>query len=99
MAVTRKDVDYIKELARLNMSEEKSQALLEDLNKIIGFVDKLSEIDTEGVPITVNPLPLENVFREDVVEESLSPEDFLQNSPERLETYLKVPTVIEREDA
>ncbi len=99
MAVTRKDVDYIKELARLNMSEEKSQAILDDLNKIIGFVDKLGEIDTEGVPITVNPLPLVNVYREDQVEESLTPEDFLKNAPEKVETYLKVPNVIEREDA
>ena len=99
MAVTRKDVDYIKELARLNMSEEKSQALLEDMNKILGFVDKLGEIDTSGVPITVNPLPLENVFREDIVEVSLTPKEFLQNAPEQVETYLKVPSVIEREDA
>ncbi|NLB20267.1 MAG: Asp-tRNA(Asn)/Glu-tRNA(Gln) amidotransferase subunit GatC [Clostridium sp.] len=99
MAVTRKDVEYIKELARLKMSDEKSQALLEDMNKILGFVDKLAEIDTTGVPITVNPLPLENVYREDQVEESLTPEDFLQNAPERVETYLKVPNVIEREDA
>ncbi len=99
MAVTRQDVDYIKELARLNMSEEASQAILKDLNNILGFVDKLEEIDTEGVPITVNPLPLVNVYREDVVEESLTPEDFLQNAPEKVETYLKVPTVIEREDA
>ncbi len=99
MAVTRKDVDYIKELARLNMGEEQSQALLEDLNKIIGFVDKLGELDTTGVPITVNPLPLVNVYREDQVEESLTPEAFLQNAPEKVETYLKVPNVIEREDA
>lgn len=99
MAVTRKDVDYIKELARLNMSEEKSQAILGDLNNIIGYVDKLSEINTEGAPIMVNPLPLENVYREDVVEDSLTPEDFLQNAPDHVETYLKVPTVIEREDA
>lgn len=99
MAVTRNDVEYIKELARLKMSEEKSQALLEDMNKILGFVDKLSELDTKDVPITVNPLPLENIYREDQVEESLTPEAFLQNAPEKVETYLKVPNVMEREGA
>lgn len=98
MAVSIKDVDYIKELARLSVSEEEKVALVKDLNMVLSYVDKLKELDTEDVEILVNPLYIENVYREDVVEESLSGEDFLQNAPERVENYLKVPSVIGREE-
>lgn len=47
----------------------------------------------------MNPLYIENVYREDVVESSLTSEDFLMNAPERVEDYLKVPSVIDREEA
>ena len=99
MAVSRKDVDYIKELARLHTSEEEKDGLVTDLNMILSYVDKLQELDTDEVEILVNPLYIENVYREDVVEESLTTEDFLMNAPERVEDYLKVPSVIDREDA
>ncbi|MFH5835659.1 Asp-tRNA(Asn)/Glu-tRNA(Gln) amidotransferase subunit GatC [Proteiniclasticum sp. C24MP] len=99
MAVSRKDVDYIKELARLHISEEEKDGLVGDLNMILSYVDKLQELDTDEVEILVNPLYIENVYREDVVEESLTTEDFLMNAPERADDYLKVPSVIDREDA
>ncbi len=99
MAVTKKDVDYIKELAKLRISEEESEGLVHDLNMVLSYVDKLQELDTDEVEILVNPIYIENVFREDEVEESLRAEDFLKNAPERAEDYLKVPSVIDREDA
>lgn len=98
MAVSKKDVDYIKELARLQVGEEETNALVKDLNMILQYVDQLSELNTEDVEILVNPLYLENVYREDVVEPSLPQEAFLQNVPERVEDYLKVPSVIDREE-
>ena len=98
MAVSKKDVDYIKELAKLHINEEESEGLVKDLNMILSYVDKLQELDTEEVEILVNPLYIENVYREDVVEESPHAEDFLKNAPERADDYLKVPSVIDRED-
>jgi aspartyl-tRNA(Asn)/glutamyl-tRNA(Gln) amidotransferase subunit C len=98
MAVSKKDVDYIKVLARLSVSEEETEGLVEDLNMVLSYVDKLKELDTDDVKILVNPLYIENVYREDVVEESLNSEDFLINVPERVENYLKVPSVIGREE-
>ena len=98
MSVSKKDVDYIKELARLRVSEEETEGLVKDLNSILKYVDQLKELDTDAVEILVNPLYLENVFREDVVEGSLSSEDFLRNAPERVEDYLKVPSVIGGEE-
>ena len=99
MSVSKKDVDYIKELARLRVSEEEAEGLVKDLNSILKYVDQLNEVDTDAVERLVNPLYIENVYREDVVESSLTSEDFLMNAPERVEDYLKVPSVIDREEA
>ncbi len=98
MSVSKKDVDYIKELARLRVSEEEAEGLVKDLNSILKYVDQLNEVDTDAVEMLVNPLYIENVYREDVVESSLTSEDFLMNAPERVEDYLKVPSVIDREE-
>lgn len=99
MSVSKKDVDCIKELARLRVSEEEAEGLVKDLNSILKYVDQLNEVDTDAVEMLVNPLYIENVYREDVVESSLTSEDFLMNAPERVEDYLKVPSVIDREEA
>ena len=99
MSVSKKDVDYIKELARLRVSEEEAEGLVKDLNSILKYVDQLNEGDTDAGEMLVNPLYIENVYREDVVESSLTSEDFLMNAPERVEDYLKVPSVIDREEA
>ncbi|MBW8382029.1 MAG: Asp-tRNA(Asn)/Glu-tRNA(Gln) amidotransferase subunit GatC [Youngiibacter sp.] len=74
MSVSRKDVDYIAELARLKFTEEEKSGFITDLNNILGYVDKLSELDTEGADILVNPIYIENVYREDVVTKSMEQE-------------------------
>ncbi|ETA78980.1 Asp-tRNA(Asn)/Glu-tRNA(Gln) amidotransferase subunit GatC [Youngiibacter fragilis] len=95
MSVSRKDVDYIAELARLKFTEDEKSGFITDLNNILGYVDKLSELDTEGAEILVNPIYIENVYREDVVAKSMDQDEFLMNAPDRVEEYLRVPSVIE----
>jgi aspartyl-tRNA(Asn)/glutamyl-tRNA(Gln) amidotransferase subunit C len=95
MSVSRKDVDYIAELARLKFTEMEKSGFITDLNNILGYVDKLSELDTEGAEILVNPIYIENVYREDVVAKSMDQDEFLMNAPDRVEEYLRVPSVIE----
>jgi len=95
MSVSRKDVDYIAELARLKFTEDEKSGFITDLNNILGYVDKLSELDTEGADILVNPIYIENVYREDVVAKSMDQDEFLMNAPDRVEEYLRVPSVIE----
>lgn len=95
MAVSKKDVEYVAELARLNFSEEEKQALVGDLNSVLGYIDKLNELDTENVEIIVNPYYIENKFREDVVETSMELKDTIKNAPKSLEEYFMVPKVIE----
>lgn len=99
MSVAKKDVEYVAELARLSFSEEEKEALAMDLNMILGYVDKLSELDTEAVDIVVNPYYIENKFREDEVQPSLALNDVLSNAPEKLEEYIIVPTVIGNEES
>ncbi|MDT8715401.1 Asp-tRNA(Asn)/Glu-tRNA(Gln) amidotransferase subunit GatC [Clostridium sp. 19966] len=95
MSVSKKDVEYVAELARLSFSEEEKEGLIHDLNSILGYVEKLNELDTENTPIIVNPYYVENKFREDEVLESMPLEDVLVNSPKNLEEYVLVPKVIE----
>lgn len=96
MSVTKKDVEYVAELARLSFSESEKERFIDDLNQILSYMDKLSELDTEDVDIIVNPYYIENKFREDEVQKSMALEDVLANAPQKLEDYVLVPNVIEQ---
>lgn len=98
MEVNKKDVEYIAELARLKFNDEEKTSIMNDLNNVLSYVKELQGVDTKDVETTVNPVYIENKFREDEVKEGLKGEDFLMNAPDRLEDYLKVPNVIEVED-
>lgn len=95
MSVTKSDVEYVADLARLSFNEEDKEELIGNLNVILGYVDKLNELDTDSVDITVNPYYVENKFREDVVEESMPLKEVIDNSPQNLEEYIVVPKIIE----
>ncbi|PRR79073.1 Glutamyl-tRNA(Gln) amidotransferase subunit C [Clostridium liquoris] len=95
MAVSKKDVEYVAELARIELMEDEKEGMIEDLNKVLTYMDKLNELDTDNVDIIVNPYYIENKFREDEVEESMQLSDIMENAPEKLEEYILVPTIIE----
>lgn len=95
MSVTKSDVEYVADLARLSFNEEEKEELIGNLNVILGYVDKLNELDTDSVDITVNPYYVENKFREDIVEESMPLKEVIDNSPQNLEEYVVVPKIIE----
>ncbi|ERI94229.1 aspartyl/glutamyl-tRNA(Asn/Gln) amidotransferase, C subunit [Clostridiales bacterium oral taxon 876 str. F0540] len=95
MSVTKKDVEHVAELARLSFTEDEKEALIHDLNNVLGYIEKLNELDTENVDIIVNPYYIENRLREDVVKPSMELSDVLSNAPDKLEEYFLVPKVIE----
>lgn len=95
MAVSVDDVKYVAELARLEFNDEELKKLTVDLNGILGYVNKIDELDTGDVDISINPVHIENVFRDDEILESLDREKVLENAPDALEGYFKVPKVIE----
>ncbi|MFC1538048.1 Asp-tRNA(Asn)/Glu-tRNA(Gln) amidotransferase subunit GatC [Candidatus Latescibacterota bacterium] len=95
MAVTRKDVDNAASLARLYFTEEEKEEMESTLNNILGYFDKLSEIDTEGVEPLAHILPVKNVMRKDEVKPSLDRETALKNAPKKEKGYFVIPKVIE----
>lgn len=95
MSVTKKDVEHVATLARLSFTENEKEGLTKDLNRILTFVEKLNELNTDDVDVIVNPYYMENKFREDNIEFSMPVESVLANAPEHLESYILVPKVID----
>ncbi|MEI7695368.1 MAG: Asp-tRNA(Asn)/Glu-tRNA(Gln) amidotransferase subunit GatC [Chlorobium sp.] len=94
MSVTTKDVTYIAELAKLRFSDDEMLTMTDELNNILHYIDKLNEVDTEGVvPLSSIHDPV-NVLREDVEHTPLSSAEVLHNAPDRQDRFFKVPKVI-----
>jgi aspartyl-tRNA(Asn)/glutamyl-tRNA(Gln) amidotransferase subunit C len=96
MQVTDELVDKIAHLARLRFDEQEKTGIREDLQKMIGFVEKLSELDTRDVAPLIHMSREVNVFREDVREGGLSTAEALSNAPERMDGFFTVPKVIKK---
>jgi len=112
MKVTEKDVSYVADLANLELSAAEHAGMVRDLNSILGYIDRLNELDTSKVEPMAQVLDRYGVDesrqgserfayanREDVVEglrESLPQEVALENAPDSDATFFRVPKVIER---
>jgi len=95
MKITKDMVEYVANLARLNLTEQEKERLTEDMAEILAYVDKLNELDTSGVEPTSHVMPIYNVLREDVVKESYDREIILENAPSKEDGCFKVPKVVE----
>ena len=82
-------------LARLEFSEDKEQERLGDLNKILNWVDKLRELDTENIEPLTHMTAEVNVMREDVAKNTVTHEEALLNAPKKDSDYFRVPKVLE----
>ena len=96
MPINDQTVDRIAELAKLTFSSEEKERLKEDLSRILKFVDKLNEADTEGVEPLIYMNDTEDVLREDIVNYVVSQKEALENSPEKDSDYIKVPKVLNK---
>lgn len=94
MAVTKKDVEKIAELARLKFTDEQLENFTPQMNEILSYMDKLNELDTDNVKPLSHPVEQTNVFREDEFKASIPTEDALKNAPSKDEHHFKVPKVI-----
>lgn len=95
MSVTRKDVEHVANLARLELSEQEQALLTDQMNAILKYAEKLNELNTEHVEPTTHVLPVTNVMREDEVRPSVSVETALKNAPDEEDGQFKVPAVLE----
>jgi aspartyl-tRNA(Asn)/glutamyl-tRNA(Gln) amidotransferase subunit C len=94
MSVTTKDVAYIAELAKLRFTDDEMLTMTSELNNILHYVEKLNEVDTEGVKPLSSIHDAINVLRDDVEHQALSSGEVLQNAPDRQDRFFKVPKVI-----
>lgn len=94
---TRDEVRKVAVLSRLEFSDEQADAFAGQLGRILTYVEKLSELDTEGVEPTSHALPLSNVLRKDEVRPSLEPHQALANAPEQEAHCFKVPPIIQEQ--
>lgn len=95
MSVTKKDVDYVADLARLQLDEEERESLVQDMNQILDYMTTLEEVDTSDVEPLEHVIELEYRLRDDKAKEPLSHEDALKNAPDADSDYFRVPRVIE----
>lgn len=91
MKVTREDVENVALLSRLSIDEKDMDKNIQELSDFLEYVDRLQQVDTENVMPTAHVLPIQNVFREDVVKPSLDRDLALSNAPESEDGYFRVP--------
>lgn len=94
MAISVKDVQHIASLACIDLDEEQKERFAKQFNSILEYFKELDGLDTKNVEPTYHVIGLNNVFREDVVEESLPQEEALRNAPKQDKGYFKGPRIV-----
>lgn len=95
--ITAEQVAHLAHLARIDLSPEEIDHLTADLVQIVESVAKVSEVATPDIPATSHPMPLTNVFRDDVVRPSLTVEQALSGAPARDGDKFRVPAILDEE--
>jgi aspartyl-tRNA(Asn)/glutamyl-tRNA(Gln) amidotransferase subunit C len=90
-------VRHLGVLARIQLSDEEVQSLTGQLDAIVDNIAKVSEVATPDVIATSHPIPLENVFRPDVVQQQLTREQVLQNAPDQADGRFRVTAILGEE--
>lgn len=94
--ITDELITNLARLAKLQFDTSSKQKMKEDLKKIIHFINKLSEIDTEGVEPLIYLSEEKNILREDNFLTKISQKEALKNAPQKDSDYFKVPTVLKK---
>jgi aspartyl-tRNA(Asn)/glutamyl-tRNA(Gln) amidotransferase subunit C len=95
MSGSRIDVAYVSDLARLELTEEEKSVFQPQLENIVSYVEKISEVDVEGVEPMMHGRSLVNAFREDEVRASLERDKALANAPAVIGKEFLLPKIVE----
>ena len=95
MASTEVDVKYVAHLARLALTPDEEKKLGAQLGNILGYIEKLRELDVTNVEPTAHAVPMVNITRIDEIRPSLAHEDALRNAPKQSSGLFTVPKVVE----
>lgn len=98
MKLDTKDVERLAHLARLEFSDKEKKEMLGDMNKMLSFVDKVNELELEGVEPLIYLTEEENVLRKDEVKKQVTKDEALKNAPDKDTDYFRVPKVLKREE-
>ncbi len=93
--ISNEVIDYVSILAKLDLSEEEKEHAKSDMGRMLDYIDKLNELDTQGVEPVSHIFPMNNVFRDDVVENGDDRDNILKNAPETKDGCFKVPKTVE----
>lgn len=94
MAITAADVEKVALLSRLILTPEELASMTSELGAIVGYVDQLGEVDTEGIEPMVHAIELENVTKDDTVAPSLPRGEALATAPKHNDEGYLVPAVL-----
>ncbi|MCI8580626.1 MAG: Asp-tRNA(Asn)/Glu-tRNA(Gln) amidotransferase subunit GatC [Dorea sp.] len=92
--ISDETIEYVGILAKLWLSDEEKENARSDMEKMLDYIDTLNELDTTGTEPMSHVFPVNNVFREDIVENGDGSEDTLANAPLKKEQGFKVPKTI-----
>ena len=95
MSLSRAEVEKVALLGRLKLSDAELEKFTTQLNQIVGYVEQLQQLETEDVEPMAHPLPINNVFRADEMNESIGADKALANAPKRDAEFYLVPPVLE----
>ncbi|MCL2492484.1 MAG: Asp-tRNA(Asn)/Glu-tRNA(Gln) amidotransferase subunit GatC [Clostridiales bacterium] len=95
MEIDEKLIEYLADLSRLELSPEERGARKKDLEDILAYMEKLNELDTEGLPEMTHPFEAANRFREDAVVNGDRAEELLAGAPDKNGSYFRVPRTVE----
>ena len=95
MKIARQEVEHVAVLARLALNETELDQVTGQMNQMLGYVETLNELNTDGIVPTAHAVPVENAFREDTIRPSIGTEKALKNAPETANNCFRVPKIIE----
>lgn len=96
-AITFEQVKHLASLALIEMTDEELTAMASELDIIVASVETMSQKATAGIPATSHPIPLENVFREDVPVPTLTQEEALSGAPDAQDGKFRVPAILDED--
>jgi aspartyl-tRNA(Asn)/glutamyl-tRNA(Gln) amidotransferase subunit C len=97
VTISREEVSHLADLARIELSDAELDHLAPQLNVILESIASIQGVAGDDVPPTSHPLPLTNVFRDDVLAPCLTPEEALSGAPEEEQQRFKVPRILGEE--
>ncbi len=95
--ITQEQVAHLANLARIALTPQEIESLTSELGSIVDNVAKVSEVATPEVPATSHPIPLQNVYRDDVPGETLTPEQALAGAPDHDGSRFRVTAILGEE--